>query len=161
MLSHFTKLKMKATLLRATICITLYLLVSFDMRNEAADEGIAIIVNKGNPVSALSASEVRLYYMRRIKKRWPVINKNIRPADLKKACEEREAFYALLGLSAIQVEQYFITKQLQNAERPPDKFSTEAEMIDFVAEEIGAIGYLKASSVTPEIMERVQVVFTR
>jgi len=152
---------MKAILLRSTICIIFFSLVSFDMRYFPPGGTIAIIVNKANPVSELSASEVKLYYLRRIKKRWPVINKNIRPADFKKPCEEREAFYALLGLSGFQVEQYFVTKQLQNAERPPDKFSTEADMIDFVAEEIGAIGYLKASAVTPQIMERVKVVFTR
>ncbi|MEJ7645485.1 MAG: hypothetical protein WKF87_12890 [Chryseolinea sp.] len=152
---------MKATLIRSTICIIFFSLVSFDMRYIPPAGSIAIIINKENPVSELSASEVKLYYLRRIKKRWPVINKNIRPADLKKSCEEREAFYALLGFSGFQVEQYFITKQLQNAERPPDKFATEAELIDFVAGEIGAIGYIKASSVTPEIMERVKVVFTR
>lgn len=152
---------MKTTFLLTIICITAFLLVSFDTQRGAATESIVVIVNKGNPVSALSLSEVRLYYLRRIKKRWPEIDKNIRPADLKKSSEERDAFYKLLGLNDAQVEQYFVTKQLQNAERPPDKFATEAEMIDFVAGEVGAIGYIKAKSVTPEVLAKVKVVFTR
>ena len=135
--------------------------MSFDIKHGATAESIVVIVNKGNPVTTLSASEVKLYYLRKIKKRWPEINKNIRPADLKKQCGERDAFYALLGLSDSEVEQYFVTKQLQNAERPPDKFATEAELIDFVAEEIGSIGYIKASSITPGVSAKVKVVFTR
>ncbi len=152
---------MKEIFLRSLICLPALFLVSFDIKHSAAVEGFAVIVNKGNPVTVLSASEVKLYYLRRIKKRWPVINKNIRPADQKKHSEERAAFYDLLELTEFQVEQYFVTKQLQNAERPPDKFSTEADMINFVAEEIGAIGYIKASSVTPEVMKKVKVVFSR
>jgi ABC-type phosphate transport system substrate-binding protein len=152
---------MKAVLLIALLFISSLSLVSFKKKSNESVHSIAVIVNKANPVSELSASEVKLYYLRRIKKRWPVINKNIRPADQKKQCEERSAFYSLLGLSDFEVEQYFVTKQLQNAERPPDKFSTEAELIRFVEDEIGAIGYIRASSVTPEVLERVKVVFTR
>lgn len=119
-----------------------------------------IIANKDNPITVLTASEVKLYYLRKIKKRWPGINKNIRPADRKKKCAERDSFYSMLGMTDSQVEQYFMNKQLQNAERPPDKFSTEDELIDFVADEIGAIGYIKASSVTPEVLAKVKIVFT-
>ncbi len=152
---------MKTTSLLSIICLTAFLFVSLDAKHGAATESIVIIVNKGNPVTTLSASEVKLYYLRRIKKRWPEINKNIRPADQKKQSEERDTFYELLGLSDSQVEQYFVTKQLQNAERPPDKFATEEDLINFVAEEVGAIGYIKASSATPEVMAKVKVVFTR
>jgi len=143
------------------LCMISIALASFDNQQTAPADTIAVIVNKGNPISLLTASEVKLYYLRRIKKRWPVINKNIRPADQKKHSDERDAFYALLGLTEFEVEQYFVTKQLQNAERPPDKFSTEADLINFVEDEIGAIGYIKASSVTPELMEKVKVVLTR
>jgi ABC-type phosphate transport system substrate-binding protein len=152
---------MKTTSLLSIICLAACLFLSFDVKLGVATEGIAIIVNNANPVTTLSASEVKLYYLRRIKKRWPEIDKNIRPADQKKQSGERDAFYNLLGLNDSQVEQYFVTKQLQNAERPPDKFSTDADMINFVAEEIGAIGYIKASSATPDVMAKVKVVFTR
>jgi ABC-type phosphate transport system substrate-binding protein len=152
---------MKTTSLLSVLCLAAFSLVSFDVKHGAMTESIAVIVNKDNPVTTLSASEVKLYYLRRIKKRWPEIDKNIRPADQKKRSDERDAFYNLLGLNDSQVEQYFVTKQLQNAERPPDKFTTDADMINFVAEEIGAIGYIKASSATPEVMTKVKVVLTR
>jgi ABC-type phosphate transport system substrate-binding protein len=151
---------MKKIVMLSILCLTASGLLSFDFEPRVAAEKIVIIVHKDNPVVSLSASEVKLYYLRRIKKRWPVIDKNIRPVDRKKKCDERDAFYAIIGLNESQIEQYFVNKQLQNAERPPDKFATESEMIAFVAEEVGAIGYIKASSVSPEILAKVKVVFT-
>ena len=151
---------MKKIVILSIFCLTASCLLSFDFRPTTAAERIVIIVHKDNPVATLSASEVKLYYLRRIKKRWPGIDKNIRPVDRKKKCDERDAFYSIIGLNESQIEQYFVNKQLQNAERPPDKFATETEMIAFVAEEIGAIGYIKASSVTPEILAKVKIVFT-
>lgn len=151
---------MKKIVILSIICLTSLLHLSFDFQPGVAVESIVIIVNKDNPVTTLTASEVKLYYLRRIKKRWPEINKNIRPADRKKKCNERDAMYSILGLSDTQIEQYFVNKQLQNAERPPDKFATESEMITFVAEEIGAIGYIKASAVTPDVLAKVKIVFT-
>jgi ABC-type phosphate transport system substrate-binding protein len=151
---------MKKIVALPIICLTASFLLSFYFKPNVAFEKIVVIVHKDNPIPALTASEVKLYYLRRIKKRWPEIEKNIRPADRKKKCGERDAFYSIIGLSDTQIEQYFVNKQLQNAERPPDKFGTDAEMITFVAEEIGAIGYIKASSVTPEVLEKVKIVFT-
>src|SRR5688572_13446693 len=151
---------MKKIITISIICLTASLHLSFDFKPNVTVESIVIIVHKDNPITTLTASEVKLYYLRRIKKRWPGINKNIRPVDRKKKCSERDSLYSILGLSDTQVEQYFVNKQLQNAERPPDKFATEAEIISFVAEEVGAIGYIKTSSVTPEILTKVKIVFT-
>lgn len=124
-------------------------------------ESISVIVNMDNPVTKLTRDEVKLYYLRKIKKRWPELNKNIRPADRKKPCAERNTFYsAVLDMNADDVEHYFVNKQIQNAERPQDKFNTEEEMIDFVADEPGAIGYIKTSSITDKVRARVKVVFT-
>ena len=155
------ELNMKKIVALTIACLAAVLLTSPVTRQEQANEAIAVIVHKDNPMSSLTESEVKLYYLRKIKKRWPGLNKNIRPADRKKPCAERSAFYVLLGMDIVQIERYFGNKQLQNAERPPDKFSTETEMINFVAEEVGGIGYIQASSVTPEIMTKVKVVFTR
>jgi ABC-type phosphate transport system substrate-binding protein len=150
----------KYTLIFLTFLIAL-LLSGFNTPVKSPVESIIVIVHKDNPVGTLSAGEVKLYYTRKIKKRWPELNKNIRPADRKSKCGERDAFYSgILGMKDNEVEEYFINKQLQNAERPQDKFSTEADLINFVAEEPGAIGYIKASSLTSEVKSKVKVIFT-
>ena len=128
-------------------------------QNAPAAGEFAIIINRENTINALTASEVKLYYLRKLKKRWAEINKNIRPVDRKAPCAEQNAFYGkILNMSATDVEKYFTGKQLQNAERPPDKFATDAEVVNFVASEPGAIGYVNARSLTDENKGKVKVV---
>ena len=121
---------------------------------------LAIIVNKENPVASLSAGEVKLYWLRKIKSRWPAINKNIRPVDHKTHCVEQETFYSFLGMNNDEVETYFVTKQYQNAQKPQDKFVSDKDIIDFVADEIGAIGYVNLNNLSAESKSKVKVVFT-
>jgi ABC-type phosphate transport system substrate-binding protein len=120
---------------------------------------MAVIVNKENTLTTLSPGEAKLYYLRKLKSRWPGINKGIRPADRKSKCVEREAFYGtILKMSEAEVSAYFAERQFQNAERLPDKFSSDAEIIDFVEQEAGSIGYVNTKSLTAEARARVNVV---
>jgi hypothetical protein len=137
--------------------LALMVLGSYTEKTNGAE--ISIIIHKDNPVTTLSASEVKLYWLRKIKKRWPVINKNIRPADRKAKCEEQTAFYAkVLTMSAADVETYFTERQYAAAEKPQDKFATDADIINFVAEEGGAIGFVNSASLTAAQKARVKVV---
>lgn len=120
---------------------------------------IAIIVNKENTVEKLSVGEVKLYWLRKIKKRWPDLNKNIKPVDRKTSNPEQDAFYGkVLGMSAADVDGYFSQRQYEGAEKPQDKFANDAAIIDFVAEEAGAIGFVNSASLTPEAKAKVKVV---
>lgn len=133
------------------------LLASFT--NYSGGSGIAIIVNKDNTVSTLSESEVKLYWLRKIKKRWPEINKNIRPADYKAKNAAQTTFYSkVLELTAADVETYFTQKQYDSGEKPQDKLASESDMINFVANEIGAIGFVSAGSLTEADKAKVKVV---
>ena len=124
-----------------------------------ASTDIAIIVNKENTVDELSLGEAKLYWLRKIKKRWPGINKNIKPADRKTLCSEQDTFYgSVLGMSAGDVETYFTQKQYENAEKPQDKFPSDASIIDFVASEPGAIGFVNLASLTDAAKSKVKVV---
>jgi len=144
------------TLCSALLAICLFLFVN---AGTPPAEEFAVIVNAENPVKTLTASEVKLYFLRKLKKRWTEINKNIRPVDRKTACAERDAFYSkVLSMTAVDVEKYFTNKQLQNAERPPDKFSSDAEVINFVSTELGAIGYVNLKSLSTDDKSKVHIV---
>lgn len=120
---------------------------------------LAIIVNKENPVDKLTSGEVKLYWLRKIKKRWPELNKNIKPVDRKTKNADQDAFYAkVLGMSAGDVETYFNAKQYESGEKPQDKFTSDTAIIDFIAEEAGAIGFVNMSSLTAEAKAKVKVV---
>lgn len=124
-----------------------------------ATSEIAVIVNNENPNDNLSAGEAKLYWLRKIKKRWPGINKNIKPVDRKSKCSEQDTFYeTVLGMSASDVETYFTQKQYENAEKPQDKFTSDDSIIDFVADEPGAIGFVNVSSLTAAAKSKVKVV---
>ena len=108
---------------------------------------ISIIVNKDNPIGKLTDSEVKLYYLRKLKTRWPDINKNIKPANRKSKCAEQDIFYSkVLGMTADEVDKYFAQKEKESAQKPPDKFETDADILKFVSTEIGAIGFVNAKS---------------
>lgn len=126
--------------------------------NPAGTE-VAIIVNQENPVDQLTAGEVKLYWLRKIKKRWPVLNKNIKPVDRKTKTPGQDAFYSkVLGMSAGDVETYFNAKQYESGEKPQDKFGSDEAIIEFVGQEAGAIGFVSASSLTAEAKAKVKVV---
>jgi len=145
-------------ILALVVSVSLY---SFRLVPPPAGVSIVVIVNKDNPVASLTAGEVKLYWMRKIKTRWPNINKNIRPVDHKTKCSEQETFYwKVLGMTSDEVETYFVTKQYQNAQKPQDKFASDREIVDFVGEEVGAIGFINAANLTPEAKSKVKVVFT-
>ena len=143
------------------ILLTLPLLVILLTAFAPAPPEIAIIVNKENTSDKLSAGEVKLYWLRKIKKRWPDINKNIKPVDRKTSCSEQEVFYAtVLGMSASDIETYFTQKQYESAEKPQDKFPSDAAIIDFVADEPGAIGFVNIGSLSADAKAKVKVVLT-
>lgn len=144
--------------MKTTFILAVLLFVTLTAFAPAATE-LAIIINKENPVEKLTAGEVKLYWLRKIKKRWPELNKNIKPVDRKTKNAEQDAFYAkVLGMSAADVETYFNAKQYESGEKPQDKFPSDAAIIDFVGEEAGAIGFVNVASLTPEAKAKVKVV---
>jgi ABC-type phosphate transport system substrate-binding protein len=102
-----------------------------------------VVVNKGNPTTELSPGQTKLLYLRKVKRLWPTTNKPIKPVDLKGANPVRAAFLnKVLGMTAAEVEQYFQQRQFANSESPPTEVQSEAQVIDFVAENDGAIGFV-------------------
>lgn len=114
------------------------------------DGGMAVIINSENPVSTMTASQVKLTYLRKINKRWKEINKNIVPIDRKANNDVRKAFLQnILDMTSDEMSRFFTEREYQNAEAPPLKFGTDDEIIDYVGDNIGAIAYVSKSSVKP------------
>jgi ABC-type phosphate transport system substrate-binding protein len=141
-------LNVKKLLLTGLIAINAMVMASF-VDAPPAPGDFAVIVNKDNPIASLSAGEAKLYFLRKLKNRWPGINKNIRPATRKAKCAERDAFYAtILKMTETEVETYFAEREFQKAEKKPEKVGSDAEMVAYVEQELGAIGFVRATSVT-------------
>ncbi len=149
---------MYTTMKKILFLVLLGLMMSFKINNTGGTS-IAIIVNKENPITTLTAADVKLYWLRKIKKRWPELNKNIRPADFKSSNGAQQAFYGtVLKMSAADVQTYFTQKQYESAEKPADKLASNEGMIEFVSTEPGAIGYIDAAALTADMKSKVKVV---
>jgi hypothetical protein len=126
-----------------------------------AEEKIDVIVNSQNVVTQLSISEVRIYWMRRPKKRWEGSDKNIKPVDFKGDTPAKKQFYKIiLKLSESDVENYFTAKQYQSGELPPAKLDSDKDVIGYVGSEIGSIGFVRHNTLSEEDLKKVKVVYS-
>ncbi len=143
--------------------VTILILALFPISIFAGREkeyGFVVIINPKNPVKSMTKSEVKLTYLRKINKRWPGINKNIVPVDRKDMPDFKRNFLSdLINMSAQDMSRYFTERQYMNAEMPPITFGTDEEIVDYVANNIGAIGYISIGSLTESTRNKVKVVF--
>jgi len=111
----------------------------------AAQEGsLVVIVNKDNTaVTEMSSGQIKLYFLKKIKIRWPKIHQAIKPVDHEYLTPTRKLFYSkVLRMSPEDVGQYYVSRQISNAIKPPQKVISEQDVIDFVMANVGAIGYV-------------------
>jgi ABC-type phosphate transport system substrate-binding protein len=119
---------------------------------------LAIIINNGNPTDKLDPAEVKDYWLKRgMKKKWKT-STVVLPVDRKVKCPEKELFYSkILRLSVDDVESYFAAKQYQGAENPPEKLATDKEIIAYVSEHPGAIGFVNKSSISDDVKGGIKI----
>jgi len=121
---------------------------------------LVVIVNAENTTGILSPSEVKLIYLRKITRRWSGIKKNIIPVDRKGSPETRRIFLnKILGMTEDDLDRYYAEREYQNAEMPPVEVASDAEMIEFVSTNIGAIGYVSSSSLSAQVKASIKIVF--
>jgi ABC-type phosphate transport system substrate-binding protein len=120
-------------------------LVALALADVAAAEEIAVIVNPANPASSLEAKQVKAHFLKTIGT-WGNGEK-VRPVDQAGAGPEREAFVSkVLGMSATEVERYWIEKQYASADNPPTKAPDDASVIKLVKTFKGGIGFVTKSA---------------
>lgn len=115
--------------------------------NKANAQTVAIIVNTQNPVEQMSQIEVKLYYMRKIKQTWPGLGSVIIPVGYRPDSPFKQAFLSqIMKMSNSALDSYFKQREFANAETIPDQLMSEAEVIDYVSKNTGAIGYVSIAA---------------
>jgi ABC-type phosphate transport system substrate-binding protein len=113
---------------------------------------LAIIVNKSNPVQNLSLTELRQYFLAE-RSHWSTQQK-IRVAMREPGSPEREAVLRLVcGMNRDQdFTTYFMrAKFSEQVIDEPRSLDSTPNMIRFVANVSGAIGYVRADEVDPSV----------
>lgn len=121
---------------------------------EPFDE-IVFIVNESNPVTEISANDIRDYYFKR-KRQWPT-GESVRFIDRALTSSIHDIFVRrILRKSNSDVELFWIGQKLYTGDSAPLRENSDTSTIQFVATFKGAIGYV--SSATPIAEQNVKAV---
>jgi len=113
---------------------------------------LAIIVNKSNPIQNLSMTELRELFLAE-RSHWSTRQK-IRVAMRESGAPEREAILRLVcGMSRDQdfTTHFLRAKFSEQVIDEPRSLNSAPNMIRFVANVVGAIGYVRADEVDPSV----------
>jgi len=115
-----------------------------------------VIVNAQSSVGAMSVSDLSRVFQKK--------NHNLPdgseavPVDLGKDSPVREAFsQAVLGRGVSQIEAFWQQQIFAGREVPPDTRSTDEEIIAFVAQTPGGIGYVSTQATLGPQVRKVSV----
>ncbi|NJK86124.1 MAG: hypothetical protein HC906_09295 [Bacteroidales bacterium] len=110
---------------------------------------LVIIVSKNNPVNQLTVQEVKNYYLRKSKSRWPQNNSLIFPIDYKENTALRKKFLKdVLHMTGEEFSTYFYQQKISNGDRPPIEVNDITQVISGIEKFEGGIGYAFRSEIT-------------
>jgi len=116
----------------------------------AAAEPLVIIVNAESGVTQMTRAEVANIFMGRQKRLSS--NQVALPVELVESEEERNRFYLLLvNLPLSQVRAHWARLFFSGQAQPPHQAHTVAELLDLVAANRGAVGFVPRSKVTRKV----------
>jgi ABC-type phosphate transport system substrate-binding protein len=114
-----------------------------------------VVVNASNSTSTLARADAARLFLRS-KTQWPS-GEHVKPVDLAKGSPVRTAFTKeVLGRSIGAIEQYWTQSVFSGRAVPPPEKRSDAEVVAYVRETPGAIGYVSAGANT-EGVRRVQI----
>lgn len=123
----------------------------------ATAEELVVIVNAANPNAALTAQQVKSYFLKK-SGTWQNGEK-VRPVDREGDSADRKALLAkVIGLSSDEMKRYWLERQYASADQPPASVPDEESVLKFVSFFKGGIGFVTKSALGKG--EGVKVVFT-
>ena len=106
-----------------------------------------LVANPSVAATAVSRAEASRMFLR-LQSAWPE-GGNVRPVDQAKTSPVRDSFSReVLGKSVPAVEQYWTQAIFSGRAVPPVEKRTDADVLAYVRETPGAIGYVSASTPT-------------
>jgi ABC-type phosphate transport system substrate-binding protein len=121
----------------------------------AAAERFVVIVHPDNPVTSVERDFLRDAFLKKATD-WSH-GETIRPVDLSARFEVREVFMReVLHKTPAQLRSYWNQQIFSGKGTPPVEADTVAEMLEYVASNAGAVGYLPAGA-SPARVKVVEV----
>ncbi|RMF55584.1 MAG: phosphate ABC transporter substrate-binding protein [Calditrichaeota bacterium] len=129
--------------MRRTLLTTLlFILVMWNFAgSQTASPGYKVIVNEENPVSEISVKELSKIFLKRIRK-WDNGEK-ILPVDLEESSPARESFSREVHQKKVSAIKAYWQKQIFTGRGvPPPEKDSPREVLQYIEEHEGAIGYI-------------------
>ena len=109
-----------------------------------------VLVNPANTVSTLPAQGLADVFLKKTSQ-WPG-GERVQPVDLPHGSATRDAFsHSVLGRSASAVAAYWQQQIFSGRSVPPLEVESDAEVVKYVREHAGAVGYVSADAVTTDV----------
>ena len=117
-----------------------------------AQEKYKVIVNEENAVESLTKKEISDLFLKK-KINWPD-DKKVMPVDQDKDSEIRETFSRdVHGKNSNAINSYWQKQIFSGRNVPPPEKKNDQEIIDYVKNNAGAIGYISASGKAAGVKE--------
>ena len=101
-----------------------------------------IIVNAAQPDSSLSAKSISKVFLKKVKK-WKSLDKPIIVVDLEHESRVRATFSKVILRTEVHTVLTYWQKQLLSGNRiPTQEMKNDTDVLEFVQENVGAIGYI-------------------
>jgi hypothetical protein len=137
-------------MLHLSIFKTMVLIGALSFTSSIRGADLVLVVNKNNPTSILSRSQVIDLYMGKYVA-FPNGTKAV-PVDITDDLETRTKFYdSLVGMPLARVNAYWSKVKFSGRARPPTQQKDEKAILDFVIQTEDAIAYIHESSVTADV----------
>jgi ABC-type phosphate transport system substrate-binding protein len=126
------------------ILILIFLSLSAPIRAQQDGPTFYVIVNAKNKINEIDRKYLSDIFLKKIT-RWPDEQK-IKPVDLGTDANVRSQFSeAVHHRGVVGVKSYWQQRIFSGSDLPPPEFLSEAEVIKYVSQNPGAIGYVSAN----------------
>jgi ABC-type phosphate transport system substrate-binding protein len=109
------------------------------------DAGFLVVVNAGNPATSISREQLSQIFLKRVDK-WPN-GAQAEPVDLAPSAAPRVAFTTTVHRKAVGAVRAFWQQQIfSGRDVPPPEKDNEHDVVAFIKEHVGAVGYVSADA---------------
>jgi len=112
-----------------------------------AQAQVKVIANKSVAESSLNGARVASIYSLEMTK-WP---DGTRIVVIDQSGDAKDDFYSAIGKDPLALRKSWLKKQLTGEAKAPETVGSDAEVVRKVAATPGAVGYVRATSVTSEV----------
>lgn len=129
----------------AAMCAALSLMADGGAQASGNAVSFKVVVHPANPVTSLRADVVRQVFLKQ-RVRWDD-GEAIKPVDLAFQSEVRAEFSSeVLARSVQAVRSYWLQRIFSGGHVPPPELHSDQAVIDYVASNRGAVGYVSAGA---------------